>query len=170
METLKSKIRDVLNFPKKGIVFKDITTLLKDRYAFRKVVNTFVKRYKKRKIDVVVAIEARGFILGAALAHRLGVGIIPVRKKGKLPYHTHKVEYQLEYGNAVLEIHRDAIEPREKVLIIDDLLATGGTTEAVCKLIERMKGKIVEIAFLIELTELKGRKKLKYPIYSLIKY
>ncbi len=170
MEALKSKIRDVLDFPKKGIVFKDITTLLKDRHAFRKVVNIFGKRYRKKKIDSIVAVEARGFILGAALAHRLGVGIIPVRKKGKLPYRTHQVKYQLEYGRAVLEIHRDAIEPNERVLLVDDLLATGGTTEAVCKLIKKMKGKIIEVAFLIELTELKGRRKIKNPVYSLIKY
>lgn len=170
MERLKSKIRDVPDFPKKGIIFKDITTLLKDRDAFKQVVNAFIKRYRRKKIDLVVAVEARGFILGAALAYRLGVGIVPVRKKGKLPYHTHKIKYRLEYGQAELEVHRDAIKPKEKILLVDDLLATGGTVAAVCKLIERMKGKIVEIAFLVELTELKGRKKLKYPIYSLLKY
>ena len=170
MERLKSKIRDVPDFPKKGIIFKDITTLLKDRDAFKQVVNAFIKRYRHKKIDLVVAVEARGFILGAALAYRLGVGIIPVRKKGKLPYHTHKIKCRLEYGQAELEVHRDAIKPKEKILLVDDLLATGGTVAAVCKLIEKMKGKIVEIAFLVELTELKGRKKLKYPIYPLIKY
>jgi len=170
MENLKLKIRDIPDFPKKGIIFKDITTLLKDGKAFREAVDTLVKRYKKKKIDLIVAVEARGFILGAALAYRLGVGIIPVRKLGKLPYHTHKVKYQLEYGNAELEIHRDAIKPGEKVLVVDDLLATGGTVGAVCKLIEKMKGKIVGVAFLIELTVLKGRKNLKHPIYSLIKY
>ncbi|MEA3369115.1 MAG: adenine phosphoribosyltransferase [Candidatus Ratteibacteria bacterium] len=170
MERLKSKIRDVPDFPQKGIIFKDITTLLKDRDAFKQVVNAFVKRYRRKKIDLVVAVEARGFILGAALAHRLGVGIIPVRKKGKLPYRTHKIKCRLEYGQAELEVHRDAIKPKEKILLVDDLLATGGTVAAVCKLIEKMKGKIVEIAFLVELTGLKGRKKLKYPIHSLIKY
>ena len=170
MERLKLKIRDIPDFPKKGIIFKDITTLLKDKDAFKQVVNAFIRRYRKKKIDLVAAVEARGFILGAALAYRLGVGFIPVRKKGKLPHHTHKVKYQLEYGHATLEIHCDAIKPKEKILLVDDLLATGGTTAAVCKLIEKMKGKIVEIAFLVELTELKGRKKLKYPIYSLLKY
>ena len=136
MERLKSKIRDVPDFPKKGIIFKDITTLLKDRDAFKQVVNAFIKRYRRKKIDLVVAVEARGFILGAALAYRLGVGIVPVRKKGKLPYHTHKIKYRLEYGQAELEVHRDAIKPKEKILLVDDLLATGGTVAAVCKLIE----------------------------------
>ncbi len=170
MENLKSKIRDIPDFPKKGIIFKDITTLLMDGKAYRKAINAFVKRYKDKKIDLIVAVESRGFIFGAALAHRLGIGIIPVRKIGKLPYQTHKVKYDLEYGSAELEIHRDAIKKGQRVVLIDDLLATGGTTEAVCKLIEKMKGKIIEVAFLIELAFLNGRKKIKYPIFSLMKF
>ena len=170
MEALKSKIRDVIDFPKKGIIFKDITTLLQDGKAFREAVDIFLRRYRRKKIDLIVGIEARGFILGAILANRLGVGFIPIRKEGKLPYKTYKIDCELEYGKATLEIHRDAIKKGDRVLLIDDLLATGGTAQAVCRLIKKMKGKIVEVAFLIELTRLNGRKKIKSPIYSIIKF
>lgn len=171
IEELKSSIRDIPDFPKKGIIFKDITTLLKDGRKFRNAVDFIVERYKHKKIDKVVAIEARGFILGGVVAYKLGAGIIPVRKKGKLPHETHSVEYELEYGKDSLEIHKDAIKPNDKVLIIDDLLATGGTVNAVCSLVEQLKGKVVEIVFLIELAFLKGRSRLKgRKVFSLIKF
>ncbi len=171
IEGLKNSIRDVPDFPKKGIIFKDITTLLKDGRKFREAIDCIVERYKGRKIDKVVAIEARGFVLGSVVAYRLGVGIVPVRKKGKLPYETNSVEYDLEYGKDSLEIHKDAIEPDEKVIVVDDLLATGGTMNAVCDLIERSKGEVVEAAFLIELEFLKGRDRLKgREVFSLIKF
>ncbi len=171
IEGLKNSIRDVPDFPKKGIIFKDITTLLKDGKKFREAIDCIVERYKGRKIDKVVAIEARGFVLGSVVAYRLGVGIVPVRKKGKLPYETNSVEYDLEYGKDSLEMHKDAIEPDEKVIVVDDLLATGGTMNAVCDLIERAKGKVVETAFLIELEFLKGRDRLKgREVFSLIKF
>lgn len=168
---LRSSIRDIPDFPKKGIIFKDITTLLKDGRKFKNAVDFIVERYKDKRIDKVVAIEARGFILGGVVAYKLGAGMVPVRKKGKLPYETQAVEYELEYGKDSLEIHKDAIKPNDRVLIIDDLLATGGTMNAVCGLIEQLKGVVVEIAFLIELTFLKGRSRLKgRKIFSLIKF
>ncbi len=168
---LKAQIRNIPDFPKPGILFRDITTLLKDKKAFRQAVEKLAAKYKNKKIDLVVAVEARGFILGGAIAHRLGAGFVPVRKKGKLPAKTSSVTYDLEYGTDTLEIHRDAIKPGEKVLIVDDLLATGGTVKAVTELVKQLKGKIIGIAFLIELVDLKGRKKLKgYPLYSLIKF
>jgi len=168
---LKKYIRDIPDFPKPGILFKDITTLLKDKNAFKTAVSALADRYKDKKIDVVVAVEARGFILGGAIAHKLGVAFVPVRKKGKLPWKTRSATYQLEYGTDTLEIHHDAIEPGDKVLIIDDLLATGGTVKAVTDLVKQLEGKITGIAFLVELTFLKGKEKLKdYPIFSLIKY
>ncbi|MFH1889121.1 MAG: adenine phosphoribosyltransferase [Candidatus Omnitrophota bacterium] len=168
---LKEIIRSIPDFPKPGILFKDITTLLKDNRAFRSALDTLVKKYKNKKIDKVVAVEARGFILGGTVAYKLGAGFVPVRKKGKLPWKTRSATYELEYGTDTLEMHHDAINPGERVLIIDDLLATGGTVKAVTELIEQLKGKIVGIAFLIELIDLKGKNKLKgYPVYSLIKY
>jgi len=167
---LKRFIRDIKDFPKKGIIFKDITTLLRDGDKFRLAVDAIVNKYKSKKIDAVVSVEARGFIFGSAVAYKLGAGIIPVRKKGKLPYLTHSVTYDLEYGKDTLEIHRDAFKKGAKVLIVDDLLATGGTTRAVIDLVEKMGGKVAGIAFLIELLALKGRQKLKgYSVYSLIK-
>ncbi len=170
-EGLKKFIRDVPDFPKQGIIFKDITTLLKDAGAFKKVMDALYIRYKSKKIDKIVAIESRGFIFGGALANKLGAGFVPVRKKGKLPSETYSVSYDLEYGTDTLEIHRDAIKPGEKVLLLDDLLATGGTASAVSKLVEKMGGKIVELAFLIELEFLKGRDKLPgQNIFSMIKY
>ena len=171
IEELKNSIRDIPDFPKKGIIFKDITTLLKDGRKFREAIDCIVERYKDKKIDKVVAIEARGFILGSVVAYQLGAGIVPVRKKGKLPYETNSVEYELEYGKDSLEIHKDAIKPDDKVLVVDDLLATGGTMNAVCDLIERSKGEVAEVAFLIELSFLKGRDRLKgRKIFSLIKF
>jgi len=168
---LKKYIRNIPDFPKPGILFRDITTLLKNKGAFKQTVDALVSKYKNKKIDLVVAVEARGFILGGAIAHRLGAGFVPVRKIGKLPYKTNSVTYELEYGRDTLEIHHDAISPGEKVLIVDDLLATGGTVKAVLDLVQQLQGKIVGIAFLIELKDLKGIDKLKgYPVYSLIKY
>lgn len=168
---LENYIRNIPDFPKLGILFKDITTLLKDKKAFSQAVDLLSKKYKNKKIDKVAAVEARGFILGGAIACRLGAGFVPIRKKGKLPWKTNSVTYDLEYGKDTLEIHHDAIEPGDKILIVDDLLATGGTAKAVTDLLEQLQGKIAGIAFLIELTDLKGRDKLKdCPIFSLIKY
>jgi len=168
---LKKHIRDIPDFPKKGIIFKDITTLLMQPDAFRGAVEAIVKEYKDKKIDKVLAVEARGFIFGGAVACGLKAGFIPVRKKGKLPWKTNAVTYELEYGTDTLEMHHDAIKPGEKVLIVDDLLATGGTVKAVTDLVKQFEGKIAGITFLIELSFLNGRDKLKeYPIYSLITY
>jgi adenine phosphoribosyltransferase len=168
---LKNCIRNIPDFPKPGILFRDITTLLKDKKALKLAVDTLAKKYQNRKVDLVVAVEARGFILGGAIAHKLGVGFVPVRKKGKLPWKTNSVTYNLEYGTDTLEMHHDAIKPNDKILIVDDLLATGGTVRAVIDLVKQFQGKIVGIAFLIELTDLKGIDKLKeYPVHSLIKY
>ncbi|MBN2453448.1 MAG: adenine phosphoribosyltransferase [Candidatus Omnitrophica bacterium] len=170
MNDLKSSIRDIPGFPKEGIIFKDITTLLRDGKKFRESVDLFAREFEGKKVDVILSIEARGFLFGAALAYKLGCGIAPIRKKGKLPSKTHAVTYDLEYGKDTLEIHQDAFEKGARVLIVDDLLATGGTTRAVIDLVEKMGGKIVGIAYLIELTALKGRDKLKgYPVVSLIK-
>jgi adenine phosphoribosyltransferase len=171
MEELKKIIRDVPDFPKKGIIFKDITTLLKDGKYFRQSADLLAKHFRKTRIDKVVSIESRGFIFGSVLAYKLGSGFVPVRKKGKLPFKTISVSYDLEYGKDTLEIHKDAIEPGDRVLIADDLLATGGTAKAVIELIEKLGAKIVGCAFLIELGFLNGGKKLKkYKVFSLIKY
>jgi len=168
---LKEYIRNIPDFPRQGILFKDITTLLNEKKAFREAVNSLAKKYKGKRIDAVAAVEARGFIFGAAVAYKLGAGFVPVRKKGKLPWKTNAVTYALEYGTDTLEMHHDAIKPGGKVLIVDDLLATGGTVKAVTDLVKQLQGRIVGIAFLIELTGLKGKDKLKgYPVYSLIKY
>ncbi|MEW6101955.1 MAG: adenine phosphoribosyltransferase [Candidatus Omnitrophota bacterium] len=164
-------IRKIPDFPKAGILFRDITTLLKDKKAFRKAVDSLANKFRNKKIDKVVAVEARGFIFGAALAYKIGAGFVPVRKKGKLPWKTNSVTYDLEYGTDTLEMHHDAIKKGERVLIIDDLLATGGTVKAVTDLVGQLKGRIIGIAFLIELMDLKGKEKLiGYPVYSLIKY
>jgi adenine phosphoribosyltransferase len=171
MEDIKKYIREVPDWPKKGVSFKDITTLLKNNDAYKKAVDILCQRYKDKKIDKVVCIEARGFILGGAIAHNIGAGVVPVRKKGKLPHKTHAVTYDLEYGTDTLEIHQDAIEPGERVLIVDDVLATGGTMKAVAELVEKLKGEIVEVAFWFELTFLHGRDKLKgYPLFVVSKY
>jgi adenine phosphoribosyltransferase len=167
---LKSVIRDIPDFPKEGIIFKDITTLLNNKEKFRESVDLLASEFKDKKVDIVLSVEARGFIFGAAVAYKLGAGLVPVRKKGKLPNKTLSVTYDLEYGTDTLEIHQDAFKKGDRVLIVDDLLATGGTTRAVADLVERMGGKIVGLAFVIELTPLKGREKLKgYNIISLIK-
>lgn len=171
MEDIKKYIREIPDWPKKGVSFKDITTLLKNKDAYKKAVDILCQRYKDKKIDKVICIEARGFILGGAIAHNIGAGVVPVRKKGKLPHKTHAVTYELEYGTDTLEIHQDAIEPGERVLIVDDVLATGGTMSAVAELVEKLKGEIVEIAFWLELTFLHGRDKLKdYPLFVISKY
>lgn len=168
---LKDCIRNIPDFPKPGILFRDITTLLKNKLAFKQAVAALANKYKNKKIDLVVAVEARGFVLGGAIAHKLGAGFVPVRKKGKLPWKTQSAAYSLEYGTDNLEMHIDAIKPGDRVLIVDDLIATGGTVKAVANLVENLKGKVVGIAFLIELTDLGGRKQLQgYQIYSLIKY
>lgn len=164
-------IRSVPDFPKKGIVFRDITTLLKDREAFGHVIDMLYEHYKDLRIDKVVSIESRGYILGAPLAYKLGAGFIPIRKPGKLPASTVKQEYALEYGTDTLEMHRDAISPGDRVLLHDDLLATGGTAAAACQLVQKLGGRIEGASFLIELTFLQGRKLLSgYNIFSLIRY
>jgi adenine phosphoribosyltransferase len=171
MNNLKTLIRDIPDFPKKGVIFKDITPLLKERESFKEVIDEISNRCLDKKIDTVVSIESRGFIIGSAIAYKLQTGLVLIRKKGKLPWQTHQATCELEYGTDTLEIHQDAIKPGEKVLIVDDLLATGGTVCAAIDLIERLKGQIVGITFLIELTFLKGREQIKdYPIFSLIKY
>lgn len=168
---LKSKIRVVDGFPKDGISFKDITTLLQDGEAFKKSIDEIAKAIDEKKVDLIVGPEARGFIFGVPVAYALGVGFVPVRKKGKLPFETIEVTYDLEYGSDVLEVHSDAIIKGQRVAIVDDLLATGGTTEAVVRLVEEAGGEVVSINFAIELTELEGRKKLSdYDVDSLIKY
>lgn len=168
---LKSKIRDVPDFPKKGIVFKDITPLLRDPVALTQVIREMKYHCLGKRINAIVGIESRGFILGSILAHELGVGFVPVRKAGKLPWTTIKEEYTLEYGSATLEMHKDALEAGENVVICDDLLATGGTSLATAKLVEKLGGKVLGFLFLVELTFLKGAEKLKgYEVVSLIKY
>ena len=164
-------IRDVPDFPKAGIVFKDITPLLGNPTAFHEVTDEFARRYKFEAIDAVVGIDARGFIFAAALAYRLGAAFVPIRKSGKLPFDKYEVTYDLEYGSDTVTIHQDAFPKGGKVLICDDLLATGGTLAASVRLIEKLEGNIVGIAVLIELTELKGREQLPdHDIFSLIKY
>lgn len=159
-EFIKSKIRDVLDFPREGIVFKDITTVLSDPLAFKHAVDLLAKHYQKQRIDYIAGIEARGFIFGSALAYKMEKGFIPIRKPGKLPSKTERMSYELEYGTDSLEIHVDAVEPGKRVLIVDDLLATGGTAEAAIKLVKKIGGVIVGIAFVVELEFLKGREKL----------
>jgi adenine phosphoribosyltransferase len=168
---LKRLIRDVRDFPKPGIVFKDITTLTKDPEGFRAAVDEMADRYRDAAVDVVVGIEARGFIFGGAIAYRLGVGFVPARKPGKLPAETVRAEYSLEYGTDAVEMHRDAIARGQRVLIVDDLLATGGTAAAAAKLVEELGGEVVAVAFLIDLTFLHGRDRLAgYEVTSLIEY
>jgi len=168
---LKDKIRTIPNFPKEGIMFRDITPLLQDKESLRKLVELLYEKYKDAEIDIVAGIESRGFIMAGLLAEKLNAGLVLIRKPGKLPYETIKQNYKLEYGEDAVEIHKDAIKPGQKVLIIDDLIATGGTVQAVVNLIEKIKGVIAGCAFVIELPELKGRDKLsKYPFFSLIKF
>jgi adenine phosphoribosyltransferase len=169
IQELAGLIRSIPDFPKKGIDFKDITTLLQNGPALKQVVDHFAERYAAKAVDAVVAVEARGFILGGALACRLDAGFIPVRKKGKLPYKTYEVTYDLEYGTETIAIHQDALKPGQNVVVLDDLLATGGTIEAVLDLMERFRANVLEVAFLIELTFLKGKERLtSYPVYSAI--
>jgi len=171
MDYIRNLIRDVPDFPKKDIVFKDITPVLSDIEAFRIAVKEMVAPYMDHNIDVVVGIESRGFIFGAPIADILDCSFVPVRKPGKLPWKTESVSYELEYGSDKLEIHRDSIEPDLNVLIVDDLLATGGTAEATCKLVSKLKGNIVGFTVLVELEFLEGRKRLKqYNVHSLVKY
>jgi len=168
---LKSKIREIPDFPKEGILFYDITTLLKDGEAFKRVVDKIANFYQDEGIQKVVSMESRGFILGAPVAYRLGAGFVPVRKPGKLPSDVYEARYELEYGTDSLAIHQDAISPGEKVLIVDDLIATGGTVSATVELVKQLGGVIRGIAFLIELTSLRGRNKLDgYNVISLISY
>ena len=168
---LKRYIRDIPDFPTKGILFRDITPLLQNGPVFRKAIRTLAKRHHDQRPDAVVAIESRGLIVGAALAYELGVGVVPVRKEAKLPHETYSATYTLEYGQDTLEIHQDALKPGERVLLVDDLLATGGTMGATIQLIERCGGRIIELAFLIELTGLKGRERLApHPVISLVQY
>lgn len=170
-QDLKAIIRNIEDFPKPGIAYKDITTLLRDAASFNRAVDLLGHRYLDQPIDVVLGIEARGFLIGAALAYKLNRGVILVRKPGKLPYKTHSASYQLEYGSDTLEIHQDAIEPGQRVLIADDVLATGGTVRAVADLVQKMGGVVAECAFLSELTFLDGRDKLSdVPVYSLIQF
>lgn len=168
---LKEYIRSIPDFPQNGILFRDITTLLQEPQVFRHTVDALVEKYKDVKIDKVVSVEARGYIFGGALAYLLECGFVPVRKPGKLPAETISLEYTLEYGKNTVEIHKDAIKTGEQVLVFDDLLATGGTMQATCKLVEKLGGTVVGCAFIINLTALKGVEKLKqYDIFSLIEY
>jgi len=171
MEQLKAAIREIPDWPKKGILFYDVTTLLKNGQCFHEVINALTTPYENKQVDLVVGIEARGFIMAPTVAYRLKAGFVPVRKPGKLPAATHKVSYELEYGTDILEIHQDAIEPGNRVLIVDDLIATGGTARAVADIVEKMGGTVVGLAFMVELTALKGRQKLShYKITSVLKY
>ncbi len=171
VEQLKALVRDVPDFPQPGIVFKDITPLLADEIAFSTVIDLIVVHFGRGNVDKVVGIEARGFILASPVAYHFGAGFVPVRKKDKLPWETESEGYELEYGSATLEIHRDGVDAGERVLIVDDVLATGGTARATARLVERIGGKVVGIAFLIELGFLKGRQQLDgYDLFTLISY
>ncbi len=170
-DDLRAKIREVPDFPKPGILFYDITTLLKEPDAFRDVIDRMAEPIANHRIDLVVGMESRGFIFAAPLAYKLGAGFVPVRKLGKLPAETIEVEYDLEYGTATLEIHRDAIAEGQRVLLVDDLLATGGTVLGTIELVKRLGGEIAGLSFMVELTALHGRDKLgDYPIHTLIEY
>ena len=171
MEDLKASIREIPDWPQKGILFYDLTTLMKDAASFQKALEALIAPLRDRQVDLVVGIEARGFIFAPTVAYALGAGFVPVRKPGKLPAATHKVSYELEYGKDSLEIHQDAISPGQRVLIVDDLIATGGTARAVADVVSRMGGNVVGMAFLVELTFLKGREKLAgYPVTSILEY
>jgi adenine phosphoribosyltransferase len=170
---IRSRIRTIPHWPKKGIMFRDITTLLKDPVGLKICIDDFIEHYKDMDIDVVVGIDSRGFILGGAIAYELGKGFVPVRKKGKLPAATEKEEYALEYGTDTVEIHKDAIEKGQKVLIIDDLIATGGTAFAAAKLVKKLNGIVVELGFIVDLPELGGKVKLEragYSVYSQVAF
>lgn len=168
---LYSLIRAIPDFPEPGIIFRDITTALKDKEGLKLIIEDFTNKYKDKGIDYVLGADARGFIFGAAIAYNIGAGFVPARKKGKLPYDTHSVEYSLEYGKNAIEIHVDAFKPGDKVLIVDDLLATGGTAQAMVELVDKLGAQVYELAFLIELEDLKGRELLKdNKVYSILKY
>jgi len=170
-DQLKALVRDVPDFPQAGVVFKDITPLLADELAFSTVIDLIVVHFGRGNVDKVVGIEARGFIIASPVAYHFGAGFVPVRKKDKLPWQTESTEYSLEYGTATLEIHRDAVQPGERVLIVDDVLATGGTAKATAELVERIGGKVVGISCLIELDFLNGRAKLDgYDLFTLLRY
>jgi len=170
-EDLRAKIREIPDFPKPGILFYDITTLLKDAAAYRESIDLMVEPYAGERIDAVVGMESRGFIFSGPIAYKLDAGFIPVRKLGKLPAETMSVEYALEYGSNTLQIHKDAIKPGQRILIVDDLLATGGTVRGTIELVERLKGQIVGLAFLVELKALRGRDRLSgYKTTSVIQY
>ena len=170
-EHLKKLIREVPDFPKKGILFYDITTLLKDRLGFATLIDALSEYYLQKKVDLVLGIEARGFIFGPALAYRLNAGFVPVRKPKKLPAETAKVTYELEYGSDTLEVHKDAVQPGQRVIIVDDLLATGGTASATVQLVKSLGGEIAGLGFVVELDFLKGRQKLQdYDVFSLLHY
>jgi adenine phosphoribosyltransferase len=170
---LTSLIRSIPDYPKPGILFRDITTLLQNGDGFRHAVDLMVDRYRSRDIAKVAAIEARGFILGGAVAHGLGAGFVPIRKRGKLPFDTVGYDYELEYGTDRVELHADAVEPGERVLLLDDLIATGGTAEAAARLLSRIGGEVAEAGFIIELDDLRGRERLEQrgiPVYSLLHF
>ena len=171
VDQLKALVRDVEGFPQEGVIFKDITPLLANEMAFSTVIDLIVVHFGRGNVDKVVGIEARGFIIASPVAYHFGAGFVPVRKMDKLPWHTEAAEYQLEYGTATLEIHKDAVRPGVRVLIVDDVLATGGTARATADLVERIGGKVVGLAFLIELDFLKGRSKLDgYDLFTLLTY
>jgi len=171
LEYIKKSIRTIPHFPKQGVMYRDITTLLKDPEAMKKVMDIFTKKYKDKGIDIVTGIESRGFIFGSLLAEKINASFVPVRKKGKLPAEKETQEYELEYGTDTLEIHKDAIKPGQKVLVVDDLIATGGTAAATAQLVEKLGGKLEELAFVIELPDLKGREKLKkHNVYSIVSF
>ncbi|WP_352419915.1 adenine phosphoribosyltransferase [Proteiniborus sp.] len=167
----KSKIRSILDFPKKGINFRDITTVLKDKEAFHECIKQMADHLRDKNIDIIVGPEARGFLIGAPLAYELGVGFVPVRKPGKLPSEIVSFEYELEYGTDKLEMHKDAIEKGQRVAIIDDLLATGGTALSTCKMVEQLGGEVASVGFFIELEDINGRKILEdYDVFSIVKF
>lgn len=171
LQYIKNSIKSINNFPKPGIIYRDITSLMQNPEAMKKVINILVNRYKNKQIDIITGIESRGFIFGAILAEKLNISFVPIRKRGKLPRETESQEYDLEYGSDVIEIHKDAVKPGQKVLLIDDLLATGGTAEAAIKLIEKLNGEIIECTFVIELPDLNGKQKLgKYPVFSVVEF
>lgn len=171
MVDFKHKIRSIPDWPKRGIIFRDITPVLQDKRIFRTLIDELARPYLEKEIDLVVGIDARGFLLSAGIAYKLGAGVAIVRKIGKLPYQTIQQKYRLEYASNVLEMHCDAIQPGQRILLIDDVLATGGTMKASVDLVKKLSGKIIGISFFIELKDLKGRKKLKgYPIKSLVKF
>jgi 5'-methylthioadenosine phosphorylase len=170
LKLIKSKIRTIPDFPKPGIQFRDITTLLKDKEGMKKTLNILYSRYKDRRIEVVAGIESRGFLFASLLADKLDAKLVPIRKEGKLPGEVMKEEYELEYGKDTIEVHKDAISREERVLVVDDLIATGGTSKAACNLIEKLGGVVVENVFIVELPDLEGRKNLKWPVFSLVKF